>query len=174
MTADLPNPIDRTRLAVISGGGTGIGRALARRFVSSGHDVLIVGRRRVPLEATVAELGPSASFVATDLASAEGAAAVAASLDNRAVDVIVANAGGSRALTPTTLAEMESEWLGDLRNNLLTAVLLEYALRPLLTRPGGRIVGIGSIAAQLGSGFEGSYGAAKAGLHAWMYSLTRA
>ncbi len=54
----------------------------------------------------------------------------------------------------------------------MTAVLLVEALRPVLA-PGGRVIGLGSIGAQLGSGYGGSYGAAKAALHAWMFWLAR-
>ena len=63
---------------------------------------------------------------------------------------------------------MAEAWQRDFEGNVLTAVLLTEALLPGLTRPGGRIVAITSVAAVRGAG---SYGAAKAAMHGWVMSL---
>lgn len=159
------------RRVVVSGGGSGIGRAAATWFADRGDEVWIVGRRRSRLDAVRAQLGDRAHSVVADLSGSDGAAAVGDALDGRAVDVIVAAAGGTHAAVPTRLADIEAAWDADLRQNLMSAVLLVEALRDRLTRPGGRVIGLGSIGAQLGSGYGGSYGAAKAALHAWVYWL---
>ncbi len=82
-------------------------------------------------------------------------------------------AGGTRAEVPTELDEVDRVWIEDVRQNLMTAVLLVEALRANLRPKYGRIIGVGSIGAQLGSGYGGSYGAAKAALHAWVFWLAR-
>lgn len=162
-----------SRLVVVSGGGSGLGRAISQWFAGRGDSVLVVGRRQSALEETVEQLGAQAGFVVADLGTVEGATAVRDAVAGRTVDVIVPAAGGTKALIPTDLAAIAREWRADLDQNLLSAVLLVEALRSNLARPGGRVVGIGSIGAQLGSGYGGSYGAAKAALHAWMYWLAR-
>jgi 3-oxoacyl-[acyl-carrier protein] reductase len=68
-----------------------------------------------------------------------------------------------------TLADVAAMWEADFRGNVLTAVLLTTALLPHLSRPGGRIVNISSIAALRAGG--DSYGAAKGALIPWTYSL---
>jgi 3-oxoacyl-[acyl-carrier protein] reductase len=162
-----------SRFVVISGGGSGLGREIARWFVGRGDSVLLAGRRRAVLEGAAEEFGTLGAFVVADAGTVEGATAVRDAVAGRTVDVIVPAAGGTKALVPTELKEIAREWRADLDQNLLSAVLLVEALRENLARPGGRVVGLGSIGAQLGSGYGGSYGAAKAALHAWMYWLAR-
>jgi 3-oxoacyl-[acyl-carrier protein] reductase len=160
-----------SRLVVVSGAASGIGRAAARWFASAGEELVLVGRRAAPLGVLAAEIGATA--VPADLSTAEGAAAVAEAVGARTVDVIVAAAGGTPATAPEGLAAVAHDWSLDLQQNLMTAVLLVEALKPRLARPGGRVIGLGSIGAQLGSGYGGSYGAAKAALHAWIYWLAQ-
>jgi 3-oxoacyl-[acyl-carrier protein] reductase len=164
-----------SRMTVVSGGGSGIGRAIARMFALEGSDVLIVGRRSAPLEescdAVNAEAGVKrVRWVAADLADPDQAEKVAASVDGE-VDVIVNNAGGvaSRGTDDATLAGVAQAWRRDFEGNVLSAVLLTTALEPKLRRPGGRVILFSSIAALRSGG--GSYGAAKAALHGWCYSL---
>ena len=159
------------RTVVIGGGGSGIGRAAAQWFTAAGDTVWIVGRRPEALQAVVHELGESVHPLVADLSSVEGAERVRSELDGHEVDVVVASAGGTAAVVPSDLAGIAREWNADLQQNVLTALLLVEALRPNLRRPGGRIIGLGSIGAQLGSGYNGSYGAAKAALHAWIFWL---
>ena len=160
-----------SRTVVVSGGGSGIGRACAAWFAARGDEVWIVGRRATALEQARAAMGGTVHVVAADLSTPEGAQAVRDALGERIVDVVVPAAGGTPATVPVALADVARDWDADLKSNLLTAVLLVEAVRPNLARPGGRIVGIGSIGAQLGSGYGGSYGAAKAALHAWVFWL---
>lgn len=161
-----------SRLVVVSGGGSGLGRGIAQWFVDHGDRVLLAGRREDVLAKAVAELGEPAEFVVADVSQVAGAEAVRAAVGERTVDVIVPAAGGTKALVPEALEDIAREWRADLDQNLMSAVLLVEALRPVLAT-GGRVVGLGSIGAQLGSGYGGSYGAAKAALHAWMYWLAR-
>ncbi|MBQ0894391.1 SDR family oxidoreductase [Micromonospora sp. U56] len=163
------------RLAVVSGGGTGIGRAVAAGLAADGLDVLVVGRRAAVLAAAAerisAECGRAGAVraVVADLTDPEQANLVVEAVGERAVDVLVNNAGGYLGGDTGTLAGVAAHWRANFDANVLTAVLLTEALRPALRRPGGRVVLLSSIAAQRGGG--GAYSAAKAALHGWAYDL---
>lgn len=163
------------RLAVVSGGGTGIGAATALALANDGYDVLITGRRADVLAATRTRIGaecgrPEAvEALAADLSQPDEVSRLADSLDGRTVDVVVNNAGGFIGGDTSTLTEHAAEWRATFDANVLTAVLLTEALRPALRRPGGRVILLSSIAAQRGGG--GAYSAAKAALHGWAYAL---
>jgi 3-oxoacyl-[acyl-carrier protein] reductase len=163
------------QLAVVSGGGTGIGAATARALAEDGYDVLIVGRRAGVLDITAerigAELGRPAAIrpVAADLADPNELGRVVDAVAGRRVDVIVNNAGGYLNGDSTSLAGVADWWRANFESNVLTAVLLTEALLPAVRRPGGRIILVSSIAAQRGG--AGPYSAAKAALHGWAYDL---
>lgn len=161
------------RNIVISGGGSGIGRACAAWFAEQGDEVWVVGRRESNLRKTVEMIGSQANYIVADLSTVVGAEQVRDQFASKTVDVIICSAGGTAAKIPTDLKEIAYEWRADLEKNLMTAVLLVEALRENIARPGGRVIGIGSIGAQLGSGYGGSYGAAKAAMHGWMYWLAQ-
>ncbi|HEV7655601.1 MAG TPA: SDR family oxidoreductase [Mycobacteriales bacterium] len=165
-----------SRVAYVSGGGTGIGRATAAALARDDWTVVVLGRREGPLAETVEEVGkavPGAVVhaVTADLADpeqVERAVARAAELAGPDVDAVVNIAGGTSALPDGTLAEVAAEWADEWRTNVLTAVLLTTALLPRLRTPDARVVNLSSIAALRGGG---SYGAAKAGLHPWTWDL---
>ncbi|WP_116948259.1 SDR family oxidoreductase [Jiangella endophytica] len=160
-----------TRTIVVTGGGTGIGRAVAAGFAAAGDTVVVTGRRRERLDDAVAELGPKASAVDFDAADP---AAVTEALDRlpATVDVLVNAAGGNTGLDhpapePGDLGAEAAAWRANFDANVLTAVLVTTALLPRMPS-GGRIITIGSIAARRGGG---DYGAAKAAVEAWTASL---
>lgn len=165
-----------SRCAVVTGGGTGIGRAIARRLASDGAEVVIVGRRGLVLgeaaDAINAELGGRRvtwhQADLTDVAAVEGLAASLATSLAAPVDVLVNNAGGNFGRGAVGLSAVADAYRADFEGNVLTTVLTTAGLLPLLRRPGGRIVTISSIAGLRGSG---SYGAAKAALHAWNMTM---
>jgi 3-oxoacyl-[acyl-carrier protein] reductase len=164
------------RLAVISGGGTGIGAATAHALREDGFELILVGRRPEVLDRAVASLGPfGVAGVAADLTDPAQVARVVEAVGERPVDAVVNNAGGF--VVPSTpsgadgLGAVADWWRRNVDANLLTAVLLTEALRPRIRRPGGRLIMISSIAAQRGGG--GPYSAAKAALHGWAFDLAR-
>jgi 3-oxoacyl-[acyl-carrier protein] reductase len=159
-----------SRIVVISGGGTGIGLAIAESFATDGDQVVLIGRRKDPLDAAVERLGDSALAVPADLTDERETARVRDLLAERYghVDILVNNAGGNVALSGADLTTAET-WTGNFRTNVLTAVLLTEALRDLLA-DNGRVLLLSSIAAIRGGG-SGSYGAAKAALHPYAYDL---
>jgi 3-oxoacyl-[acyl-carrier protein] reductase len=162
---------DVTRTAVITGGGTGIGKAIAEALVADGLHVVITGRRLDVLEKACAELGLAARAVAFDITDP---AAITGALDElpQAIDVLVNNAGGSRDGFART-GEMpdahaiRASWLANLELNLVGPVMVSETLKPRLS-PDARVIMIGSVAAWLGGD---AYGAAKAGLASYTVQL---
>lgn len=160
----------RERTAVVTGGGSGIGKAIAQRLVRDGYRVVIVGRGHQDLQGSAAEIGAHA--VVADLgqpAEVQRAAGDIVSVLG-SIDALVLCAGAPSSSASDTLEDLEAQWLGCIRANVLTAVLTERALRPHLARPGGRIVSIGSITAFGGYG-PVAYSASKAALHRWILNV---
>jgi 3-oxoacyl-[acyl-carrier protein] reductase len=164
-------------VAVVSGGGTGIGRATARALAADRARVLILGRRVEVLEQAAGEINDelSADLVSSMRADLTDPADIEAVADHvgatfGVVDAIVNNAGGSTGLALGSLAEIAERWLDDYKLNVVSAAMLTTALSPLLRRPGGSVVVVSSMAAKSGGG-GGPYGAAKGALNAWVTSL---
>lgn len=157
------------RVAVVTGGGTGIGHAVAARLVEQGLAVVITGRRSDVLAEAAANIGARAvSFDASDTA------AIMAALRNLPdqIDVVVNCAGGNTDLVNgvphhADLDSVRASWLANFEANVLTAVLITHALLPRL-RDNARIVNVGSVTARGGGG---SYGAVKAALEPWTSEL---
>jgi 3-oxoacyl-[acyl-carrier protein] reductase len=173
------------RIVVVSGGGTGIGLAVARHFAGQGEQVVILGRRAGVLEAAAEAIGrehpaaPPVVSLAADLSQPDRVEALCRQIRFPAVDVLVHAAGGNAILQAPPghyddgLAGVARRWTDNFAGNVLSAVLLTEGLRDRLRSPGGRVVLIGSIAAYRGSG-AGCYGAAKAALHPYGYDLAAA
>ncbi len=157
------------RNVVVTGGSTGIGRAVAAAFAADGDIVVITGRRPEPLHATAAELGPEVRAVVCDGTDPAQVDALRAQLPE-AVDVVVHCAGGNTDFdrpAADDLTSLAANWRANLDANLISAVLMIAAVRDRLAG-GGAVINIGSIAADKGAG---AYGAAKAGLASWNIDL---
>lgn len=141
---------------MVTGGGTGIGRAIALEFVKQGLDVTITGRR-----ASVLAEVPGVRHVAFDATDPDSVAGALSGLPSK-VDVLVNNAGGNVSHEDT-----KTRWLANYEANVVSAVLVTEALAPRLA-DNGRVITIGSIAGRRGGG---SYGAAKAAVEAWTADL---
>ncbi|GAA2171981.1 SDR family oxidoreductase [Agrococcus versicolor] len=121
---------------LVTGGGTGIGAAIARRLAADGHDVVVAGRRAGPLEAVAAE---SPRIVAMVADAADGAAmrALVGEVRDRHgnLDGVVANAGGHGydAVGDTS----DDAWHASLEANLTTAFVTARESLPLLEADGG-------------------------------------
>ncbi|GAA2619806.1 SDR family NAD(P)-dependent oxidoreductase [Paractinoplanes durhamensis] len=158
-----------SRLAVVTGGGTGIGRATAGMLAGEGYDVIIVGRRADVLADAEKWIGPQASAVTADVADPAQIPRIVEAVGDRRLDVLVNNAGAFIAGDDSTLDEVAARWHATLDSNVLSAVLTTTALLPAFRRPGGHIILTSSIAAQRGGG--GPYSAAKAALHGYALDL---
>ncbi|MEU7488209.1 SDR family oxidoreductase [Streptomyces sp. NPDC042319] len=159
-----------TRNVLVTGGGTGIGHAIARHFAEQGDTVVITGRRSGPLKEAADRIGARA--VVCDHTDPDALTRLLAELPDR-VDVLVNNAGGNTdfdADAASDLASYARDFRANLDANLVSAALTTKALEGRLAT-GGAVVHIGSIAAARGGG---SYGAAKAGLATWNIDLARA
>ncbi|NIH80573.1 SDR family NAD(P)-dependent oxidoreductase [Amycolatopsis viridis] len=159
-----------SRIVLVTGGGNGIGKAVAARFRAAGDTVVVTGRNRTRLERAAAEIG--ARPISCDATVPEQVARMADELGPE-LDVVVNMAGGNTdLLDPGTgggaLDRTAAAWRANLDANLLSAVLTTTAVREKL-RPGGSIVNIGSIGAEYAAS---SYGAAKAALAAWTAGLS--
>jgi 3-oxoacyl-[acyl-carrier protein] reductase len=154
------------RTVIVSGGGTGIGRATACRFARAGDRVIIIGRRENVLVAAAAALNVEA--LVADLSQPSDVERLAAAMPSD-IDVVVNNAGGAGAATGADLAGVAADWEGELRRNVLPGVLLTEALESRLRRPGASVVNVSSIAALAGGG--DSYSGAKAAVLGWTLDL---
>jgi 3-oxoacyl-[acyl-carrier protein] reductase len=163
------------RTVLVTGGGTGIGRAIARQFAALGDDVIVTGRREGPIRALAEETGSRALVCDhTDPAAVEHLVdrLSDASTSTNTIDVLVNNAGGNTdfdADGAEGLAAYARDFRANLDANLVSAALTTKALEGRLAE-GGSVIQIGSIAAGQGAG---SYGAAKAGLIAWNLDLAK-
>ncbi len=104
------SPIPRT--ALVTGGSSGIGLAIARRLRQQGYRIALVARDSQRLQCAAAELG-GVPWMAADLSRREAVEAVAAWVGDtfQGLDVLVNNAGFTRKIAATTpLAEAEREW----------------------------------------------------------------
>ncbi|MDP7707025.1 SDR family NAD(P)-dependent oxidoreductase [Mycobacterium sp. TY815] len=158
------------RKVVVTGGGSGIGRAVAAVFAAGGDEVVITGRRGRLLESTARELPGSVRALVVDGLDAKRVELVSAELG--AVDVLVNNAGGNTDFdrpSPKRLVDIAAAWRSNMDANVTTAVLMTAALLPAMAAESS-IITIGSIAADKGAG---SYGAAKAAVASWNVDLAR-
>jgi NAD(P)-dependent dehydrogenase (short-subunit alcohol dehydrogenase family) len=166
------------RVAIVTGSGTGIGRATARVLAEHGADVVLAARRVELLERTageVEELGQRAIVVPTDVTdAAQCEQLVATTVDELGrIDVLVNNAGGSINKPPEEWTVAEWHRIVDL--NLASAwFLARPAAQHMLDQGKGSIVNISSGASFLALPNVAPYGAAKAGLNSLTRSLAAA
>jgi NAD(P)-dependent dehydrogenase (short-subunit alcohol dehydrogenase family) len=150
--------------AVVTGAGTGIGRAVATALAASGHAVVLVGRRRAPLDETAAGIDGDALAVEADVGRASDAeAAIARAVEAfGGVDVLVNNAGVGDS--GPILDETLERWEETLRTNLTGAFLMTQCALPHLLERRGSIVNVSSINGFVAGPGWTSYCVSKAGL----------
>lgn len=134
----------RGKTAVITGGGTGIGAAVAKKICSEGGNVALIGRREAPLRLIADEIGASV-FVAdaADTPSMKKAVADVVNAFGR-IDILIANAGG-HGVGPT-ISMSDETWELAVRLNLNTAFVSARETLPHLIQSKGNIVALSSIA----------------------------
>jgi 3-oxoacyl-[acyl-carrier protein] reductase len=158
------------RRIVVTGGSSGIGRAIAAKFAADGDQVWITGRTSGKLESTAADLGVVP--IRCDHTSVDDIIDLARQLPG-GLDVLINAVGANThpwgAMAGTTdLHSLRQMWLKGLETNLLSAVLTTGALLERFGA-GGAIIAIGSEATESAAT---SYGAAKAALGAWTAGLS--
>jgi len=162
------------RVALITGGGRGIGRAIALRFVSEGAAVMLAGTKREALEATAAEIkkqGGRAGAVAADVSdeTAVKSMVTAAIGQFGQLDILVNNAGVGGP-TQRVVDIDRTDWDRTLAVNVTGAFLCaKHAAPHMIARKSGRIINITSIAGLMGYALRSPYAVSKWG----MIALTR-
>lgn len=156
------------RVAIVTGGSRGIGRAVAASLAEDGASVVVSGRDPVRVEVEAKELealGASVLAVQADVARREDADRLVDRARERfgRIDILVNNAGITR---DALLVRMkDDDWDAVLDVNLRGAFLMTRAVAKVMMRQkGGRIINIASTAGAMGNAGQANYSAAKAGL----------
>ena len=158
--------------ALVTGGGTGIGAAIARALSKEGASLSLAGRRQAPLDAMAAELPRTKAIVADITKDTDCAAMVAAAnAAHGPIDIVIANAGAASS-APAGKIDLKA-WQAAIDVNLTGAFLTVGAALADVTRvPGGRIVFIASTAGLKGYPYVAAYVAAKHGVVGLMKALS--
>lgn len=160
------------KVVLVTGGGSGIGRAITHAFLDNGARVAIVGRRADALAATL-EGYPADRVLAipADIADRSAAGAVLAAVTDRfgRLDVFVSNAAKYAPQDFLDLAP--AEWDAFRATNIDAFVFLTQAALPLLAHTGGNVVAVGSVSGMAGDWGQAAYNATKAAVMNFVQSL---
>lgn len=155
------------RVAIISGGSMGIGKAIARAFLEEGCRCVLTARTEVALEATVEELstiGPSVIGVPCDVGSEREVRALVgrATSEFGRIDILVNSAGVYGPIGPSVQVE-PTAWWDAMRSNLLgTFLCIRYAVPEMLRGGGGKVINLSGGGASSAFPYFSSYACAKA------------
>lgn len=153
------------RKALVTGATGGLGQAIARTLHGAGATVALSGTRPEALEALAKELGERAAPVPANLADTAAVEALVPAAEEAIgpLDILVNNAGITR--DNLFMRMKDEEWDSVLAVNLTAAFRLSRAaVKGMMRRRHGRIIGIGSVVGTTGNPGQGNYAAAKAGL----------
>ncbi len=165
------------QVAVVTGAGRGIGRAIALKFAAEGADVACVSRTAENSEKTAAEvraLGRRAWALAVDVADATAVNAAADKIlaDATRVDILVNNAGVTR--DGLLMRMSDEDWDTVLNTNLKGAFHFTRALsRSFIKQRSGRVINVASIIGLIGNAGQCNYAASKAALIGFTKSIAR-
>ncbi len=164
------------RAVLVTGGGTGIGRACAARAAADGAAVTICGRRAEVLEDAAKKIeaaaghGGSVQVVAGDVTDEESVAAIIAKTvePTGALDAVIANAGGGGGMGPYHVQDTQ-EFIRVLHLNVLgTMLCVKHSVPHMVAAGGGSFVGMSSIAGHVTHPYFGAYCVGKAGIEEMM------
>jgi len=156
------------KIALVTGAGTGVGRAVALALAKAGYSVVLAGRRKEPLDAVAAEInaiGSQALAVSTDVSKREAILALFATVKSTfgRLDVLFNNAG--RGAPPVPIEDLPFETWQDVVNTNLTGMFLctQEAIKIMKDQKpqGGRIINNGSISAHAPRPFSIAYTSTK-------------
>lgn len=152
---------EKSKIAVVTGGSSGIGFAIARKMAASGMRVIITGRRRDALDRAVVELGDNAVGIVADVSRTAGLEALFTEIRSRfgRIDTLVANAGGGVHAPLGKITEAAYDQQFD--TNVKGIVFTVQGALPLM-EPGSSIVIVGSTASIDPGPTMSIYGASKA------------
>ncbi|HET9872822.1 MAG TPA: SDR family oxidoreductase [Propionibacteriaceae bacterium] len=137
-------PLDG-RTALVTGGGTGLGAAIARALHDRGAAVVVAGRRVEPLRRVCRELGERSCYRVCDVSDAASVGDLAASLDGTEVSILINNAGVAGPVAPLTEIE-PGEWDEVFAVNVRGVFLVCKAfLPPMVRRGSGDVINVASV-----------------------------
>ena len=159
------------KVAVVTGGSSGMGRATAKQFVAEGAAVIITGRRQDRLDDAIAEIGGPIEGFVSDIANLDDLERLRAHIakTHGRIDVIFANAGGGTLGAFGTICEADFD--RTVTTNLKGTFFTVQTLLPLVV-DGGSIILNGSIAASLGMPAFTVYSATKAAIRSFARTWT--
>ncbi len=153
------------KVAIVTGGGRGLGRAIARGFAQQGASVVVTGRTVATLEATAAELGPDAMAHAGDVAVEADVLALRDAVMARfgRIDILVNNAGVNPIYKPIETTTLD-EWQHIVGINLTgTFLCAKYIGGSMVAAGSGSVINISSVAGHVGLRRSVPYCATKGG-----------
>ncbi|MEI6083627.1 MAG: 3-oxoacyl-[acyl-carrier-protein] reductase [Verrucomicrobiota bacterium] len=162
------------KVAVVTGAGRGIGKAIALRLAGAGASVACCGRTLAHVEATVKEIAGKAVAYAVDVVDSQQVSATCEQIlkDFGRVDILVNNAGVTR--DGLLMRMSEADWDTVMDTNLKGAFHFTKAFtRSFLKQRSGRIINISSISGLTGNAGQSNYAASKAGLIGFTKSMAR-
>jgi 3-oxoacyl-[acyl-carrier protein] reductase len=162
------------KTAIVTGASGGIGSAIACALARQGASVVLSGTRLDALNATAASIGARSSVVPANLAEPGEAEALIKAAEKQvgAIDILVHNAGITR--DGLVMRMSDEDWSRVLEVNLSAGFrLVRAALRGMMKKRSGRIIGISSVVAATGNPGQVNYAASKAGMIGMMKSLAR-
>jgi len=165
------------KVAIVTGSGRGIGRAIALKLAGAGADIVVNDINEASLGEVVAEikaLGRKALAVPADVSSAADVTRLVdtAAAEFKHIDILVNNAGVTR--DNLVMRMSDEDWDTVLAIDLKSAFLCTRAvLRPMLRQRWGRIVSIASVVGIIGNAGQANYAAAKAGIIAFTRSVAK-
>jgi len=165
------------QIAVVTGAGRGIGRAIALKFASEGADVVCVSRTAENSEKVAGEvraLGRKAWALAVDVSDTAAVSAAAEKIlaDCGKVDILINNAGVTR--DGLLMRMSDADWDVVLNTNLKGAFLFTKAFtRAFVKQRSGRIINVASIIGLVGNAGQANYAASKAGLIGFTQSIAK-
>ena len=163
------------RTALVTGATGGIGGAIARALHGAGATVVLSGTRKAVLQELAGELGGRAAVAAGDLsdpASVDGLVGAAEAAAGAPLDILVANAGITR--DGLLLRMKDEDWTSVLQVNLESYFRLSRAaLKGMMKRRAGRIIGVTSVVGVTGNPGQANYAASKAGMIGFTKALAQ-
>ncbi|MFS4447993.1 SDR family NAD(P)-dependent oxidoreductase [Maribacter sp. 2307UL18-2] len=153
------------KLALITGGGTGIGLGIAKTMIEAGAKVVITGRRETVLQEAVDTLGKNAHYRVNDITEKETLPAMVEDIENSIgpIDILVNNAGTHHKATAQETSDKDFERI--LQTNVMSVfALTRECARYMLQRKKGSVIMIGSMAGLFGIDKIVAYGTSKTAL----------
>lgn len=160
------------KIALVTGGGTGIGLGISKALIDAGAKVVITGRREDVLREALKELGPQASYRVNDVTDREAIPALVKEIENNIgpIDILVNNAGIHHKALAQDTTDFDFERI--IQTNLLSVFsLTRECAKYMLERKSGSIIMISSMAGLFGIDKVVAYSASKTALTGLVNSL---